>query len=220
MRSVTPLPATLSGTIIQRLIEIDEALIPYVSGALVWLCDKEPFEETGALTIEDAKILFSDMLQTYFEEMYMKTPAGATMIWHTNAPPTHWFLCTGGVVLKAEYPELYAVLGDKYGSTSTQFGLPDMQDVSPMGVGGIVALDGLAGAQFHTLITNEIPEHAHTILLRGSGTAGGALNRVNAPAQTTLASNVVTDVQGGGAQHNNLHPVFGVNFIIFGGRPA
>jgi len=176
-------------------------------------------DDYGDITTDEATRIMSLMLQTlqFDYEPPSMIPAGATMIWHTNAPPTGWLLCDGGAVLKADYPELYAVLGDKYGSTSTQFGLPDMSDVSPMGVGGIVGLDGFAGEQSHTLITSEIPSHSHTILLRGSGTAGGTNNRINAPTQTTLASNIVTDATGGGASHNNLHPVFGVNFIIFGG---
>lgn len=177
-------------------------------------------DDYGDITSDEATRIMSLMLQTlqFNYEPPSMIPAGATMIWHTNAPPTGWLLCDGGAVLKADYPALYAVLGDKYGSTSTQFGLPDMEDVSPFGVGGIVSLDDYAGELDHTLNTSEIPAHNHTILLRGSGTAGGTNNRANAPTQTTLASNLVTDATGGGSAHNTLHPVFGVNFIIFGGN--
>lgn len=211
---------TLSVSLV--LLEIpDEAWIKQVLiSAFNTLTIEENWnDDYGDITTDEATRIMSLMLQTlqFNYEPPSMIPAGATMIWHTNAPPTGWLLCDGGAVLKADYPALYAVLGDKYGSTSTQFGLPDMSDVSPFGVGGIVSLDDYAGEETHVLTTPEIPSHSHTILLRGSGTAGGTNNRANAPTQTTLASNLVTDATGGGGAHNNLHPVFGVNFIIFGG---
>jgi len=190
-----------------------------VNGALSELLRPENFEQFGSVTPEEVADRFETMFFEFRDsECNVSIPPGATMIWHTNAPPTRWLLCTGGAVLKSEYPELYAVIGDKYGSTETQFGLPDMQSVSPFGAGGDVGLDDYNGALTHTLTTNEIPAHNHTILLRGSGTAGGTANRANAPTQTTLASNLATDAAGGGAAHNNLHPVFGVFFIIYGGK--
>lgn len=234
MRSVTPLPPALSGSIIQRLIEIDEALIPYVSGALAWLCDKEPFEETGALTVEDAKLLFSDMLQIYFEDARMLVPVGATMTWHTVTPPLGWLICNGGTALKAQWPELFALWGVKYGGDTTHFTLPNFTDNSPMGAAGtLVALDAYAGAPTHTLTTPQIPSHSHAvtdpnhshaIALRGSLGAGnvarsgsndGTSANFNTNAQATGISIQNT---GGGGAHNNLSPVFGVYWIVYAGK--
>jgi len=147
----------------------------------------------------------------------MASPAGSIVMWTEVAPPARWLVCDGSQVLVADYPELFALWGYKYGGSGANFGLPNMDDYSPMGSGGNVVLDGTAGEINHTLTVNEIPAHTHTILLRGSGTASGTINRINAPAQTTLASNVVTDAQGGGSPHNNLHPVYGVRFIVYGG---
>ena len=146
-------------------------------------------------------------------------PVGTTMMWHMTVPPSRWLICDGGAAAVADYPELFALWEYEFGGSGAQFGLPDMDDYSPMGSGGNVILNDTAGEINHTLTTNEMPAHTHTILLRGSGTASGSTNRINAPAQTTLASNVVTDAQGGGSAHNNLHPVFGVRFIVYAGRP-
>jgi len=50
-----PLPANLSGNQETRLIEVDEALLYLVIGAVVELIDHTPLEQTGTLTVEDAK---------------------------------------------------------------------------------------------------------------------------------------------------------------------
>ena len=219
MRSVTPLPAALSGNITQRLIEIDEALIPYVSGALVWLCDKEPFEETGALTVDEAKELFSDMLQTYFEDFPVIVPVGATMTWHTAVAPERWIVCEGGVVYVADYPELFALWGYKYGASGAQFGIIDMRDVSPMGAGGTVSLDGNSGATTHVLTYSQMPIHNHRVP-RASATVDVTVSTVTANLRTDsgTAPDILTGVSGGGQAHNNLHPVKGVKWIVYGGK--
>lgn len=74
MRSVTPLPPTLSGNILERLIRLDEALIYLVGGSLEYLTDKEPLEETGALTVEQARAALSQMLWDYYHENIMEYP--------------------------------------------------------------------------------------------------------------------------------------------------
>lgn len=218
MRSVTPLPATLSGNIIERLIEIDEALIPYVSGALVWLCDKEPFEETGALTVDTARLLFSGMLQIYFED-FSVTPVGSTVIWHMDTIPDRWLICDGTGVLKADYPKLYDLFGGKYGESTDFFGVPDLRSRLPYGADFDIELDEEAGESTHTLLTAEMPVHQHRIG-KSSGTVDLTAARPAANARTDLISapHMMTDEQGGGEAHNNIPPVLGVNFIVYAGR--
>lgn len=61
----TPLPPALAGVTVTRTIEIDQALEYLINGALIWLIDKEPLEQTGTLTVEDAKAALSEMFYTY-----------------------------------------------------------------------------------------------------------------------------------------------------------
>lgn len=49
--------------------------------------------------------------------------------------PEGWLFCRGQSVLKKDYPELYSVIGDTYGSTATTFNLPDLRGYAPAGVG-------------------------------------------------------------------------------------
>lgn len=146
-------------------------------------------------------------------------PAGATMMWHTATPPDDWLICNGQSVLKTEWPELYAVWGNKYGSTSTHFTLLDMRDRSPLGVGTwFNAVDTVGGAFNVTLTTNEMPAHTHDHI-RAGGAAGGAYTNV-AGASATNPVNVAWPTQstGGGQPHANLHPVKAVHYIVYAGK--
>jgi microcystin-dependent protein len=186
-----------------------------VSNHKAWLdYHDEPMSDADIELIHELVDLAADDIM----RPLMSSPVGATMMWHMATPPPRWLVCDGQSVLKADWPELYAVWGNKYGSTSTHFTLIDMRDRSPLGIGTWFSnVDSVGGAFDVTLGVNEIPDHSHTILLRGSGTAGGANNRANAPTQTTVASNLVTDGAGGGQPHANLHPVIGVQYIVYGG---
>jgi microcystin-dependent protein len=218
----TPLPSALSGNTVLRLIEIDQALLYLVTGALDYLVLKEPLEQTGTLTVETAKNDLSVMLETYLNEEVSMTPVGATMIWHEQIPPDRWLVCDGSAVSTTDYPELFALWAYKYGGAGAQFGLPDMRNYSPMGVGGNVLLDATAGTVSETLTVNEIPSHKHdqfigptTPAYAGTGGAGRIAYGVLGTASLVP---IQTANNGGGLAHNNLSPVFGVNFIVYGGR--
>ena len=233
----TPLPGALTGNTVQRLIEIDQALLYLVTGALEWLLDKEPLDQTGALTVENARNALSDMFYIYLDDEPMTVPVGSTMIWHMDTPPDRWLLCDGSGVLKADYPELYALFGGKYGESTDFFGLPDLFGRSPYGADFSILLDDAAGALTHTLTTAEIPAHNHAVTDPGhqhrvpkmSATVNAGVNTAtpNARTDNPAAPHITTDSNttgisigntGGGDSHSILHPVRGVNFIVYGGR--
>lgn len=238
----TPLPVALSGVTVKRLIEIDQALLYLITGALDFLVLREPLEQTGSLTEETAKNALSMALETYLNTEHFMTPVGASMMWHTVTPPLNWLICNGGLALKTQWPELFALWGTKYGGNATQFGLPNFTDLSPMGAGGtLLALDANAGAPTHTLTAAQIPAHAHPITDPGhvhpplAPNTGFVMNKPasanTAPAGTVITGGVastgsattgisVNNNTGGGGAHNNLSPVFGVFMIVYAGRQA
>lgn len=56
-------------------------------------------------------------------------PIGTIMFRQSGASlPSGWLLCDGSLVLKADYPELFAVVGTAYGGDSTRFKLPKFID--------------------------------------------------------------------------------------------
>lgn len=233
----TPLPGALSGSIVQRLIEIDESLLYLVNGAIEWLLDNEPLDQTGALTVENARNALSDMFYIYLDNEPMTVPVGSTMLWHMATPPDRWIICDGSGYLKADYPQLWALWGSKYGSSVDFFGSPNLMDNYPYGASFAHALDSTFGAATHTLTTGQIPSHNHGVTDPGhthrveklSATVNAGVNTATpnarsdnpaAPHITAQSNTTGISIQntGGGGAHNNLPPSLAVIFIAYGGR--
>lgn len=192
-------------------------------------------DDYGAITTDQATRIMSLMLQTLTFDYEPPTmiPVGATMTWHTPTPPTGWLLCDGGIASASEWPDLFAVWGYTYGGSGDDFGLLDMADFSPMGVGGAVGLDDVAGDFTHTLTTGEMPSHAHTVNDPGHThaferrtTNGAGATFAAMPGQVATTTNGVTNsattgisvnANGSGLPHNILHPVRGVYWIVYAG---
>jgi len=150
-------------------------------------------------------------------------PIGAVMQYAAETPPTGWLICDGRERLIADYPALYAVIGDAWGtppSGSDYFVLPDSYNRSPYGYkpadeGGTKAFASEHGAETHLLTASQIPSHTHDYATgAGSGSVGSA------PVYSTgvfLDPKLQTGSAGGGNPHNNLHPVFVIPFIIYAG---
>jgi microcystin-dependent protein len=174
MKKYTPLPPELSGEVITRPITIDKALMPFVAGALEWLTDYEPFDETDPdLTVIEARELFGEMLWAFYHEEVTAMQIGLVAHIGTVTTPDKWLPCDGSEVNQATFPKLYAVVGNSFGSADTgKFRLPDLRYRSPMGTGG------LSGAPTPTVAIGEF-----------QGTYAVALNDVNLPASKAQLQN-------------------------------
>lgn len=111
--------------------------------------------------------------------------------------PDGWLLCTGGRFLGSNYPQLAALLLNRYGSVYTTetgntlaanqtsyvagnwYVLPNMQGRIAVGAGTgndgtnaaqTFTLGGSGGKFAHTLITAELPSHTHTMASAGAHT--------------------------------------------------
>ena len=78
--------------------------------------------------------------------------------------------CDGQQRQKALFPELYAVLGTKWGpETATLFTFPNLNGRVAVGAGtlpgggGTYALGATGGAETRTLTLNDIPDHTHNV---------------------------------------------------------
>jgi microcystin-dependent protein len=164
-------------------------------------------------------------------------PAGMVVAWTTASAPTHWLLCDGSEVSRTTYATLFAAIGITYGAGNgtTTFTLPDLRGrviimvdgaanrITAASTGGNNAdsLAGQGGTETHTLVTGEIPAHAHaetysdglgtapdTILPQSTNATGGG-----GDTETSLSS----DNQGGGGAHSNTQPWLALNYIIYAG---
>lgn len=146
----------------------------------------------------------------------------------TSPPAGGWLLCRGQEVSRTTYADLYAIIGNTYGTgngTST-FNLPNLKGRVAVGLdSGQTEFDTLGktgGAKTHTLTAAEMPAHVHRVgaypsgaEAKGYGLAGGGgfSDRpwVDAPSAPARA---ITEGAGGGGAHNNLQPYVVMNYII------
>jgi microcystin-dependent protein len=167
---------------------------------------------------------------------------GEMIMWPLNAIPAKWLVCNGQAVSRADYTELFALLGTFYGSGngSTTFNLPDFSDRSPMGKGSAQPNIGAKTGNFsHTLTEAELAGHSHGITqtphTHGPVSpatvfvgrhAGGNTDWIRATAGATFDqmvataganANVTVDTTGLSQPHSILHPVTITNVLIYAG---
>jgi len=207
-------------------------------GALTLMCDQNNWDERGTATTDFARDKSVEMLDAMEIDVIIppETPISAMMMWPVETPPLKWLICDGTDIDRSTYADLFAVIGETFGAGdgSTTFRLPDFPGKSPMGAGEIVANVGsVAGEQFHTLTTDEMPAHihgttenAHTHTFEQyNGVPGGSTPRVTMPTGGLSAlrqtggttTGLTINSAGNSASHNTVHPVLGVHFIIYAG---
>lgn len=151
-----------------------------------------------------------------------------------NFAPTGWALCNGQLLPISQNTALFSLLGTTYGGDGkSTFALPDLQGSAPMHPGqgqGLSQrfLGEASGSEFVTLLTSEIPLHAHPVMAStAAADIGEAANNVWGVAQNERGDadgyNTATNVTmaftafsptGGNLPHNNLMPYLTLNFII------
>lgn len=175
-----------------------------------------------------------------FAGVIVRLPVGWMSEYPSSTVPAKFLLCDGQAVSRSTYAALFDVIGTVFGSGdgSTTFNVPDMRARSPMGVDGslVAALGSQVGASAVSLSISNLPSHDHdyadpghthgltspfTSIIAARPSGGGA-----AVAGTTLAggaaiasntTGITFHAQGSNAPHANLHPVLGINFMIYAG---
>lgn len=151
-----------------------------------------------------------------------------------NFAPRGWALCNGQLMAISQNTALFSLLGTYYGGDGkTTFALPNFQGTAPMNQGdgpGLTprSLGETGGEPGVTLLTTEMPAHAHGANCDGSGvgnagpgpttTWSGTLRGLP-PAYSSNAANVsmsplAIGFTGGGQPHNNMSPYLAVTFLI------
>lgn len=150
---------------------------------------------------------------------------GQIMLWSGNWVPYGWLPCDGSILFVQQYAALYSIIGPyfntKSGLPNTQFQIPNLQGIVPVGLGqGIstsqpaTALTNyqfakIVGAESVSLNTNNLPSHTHgsstnaataiSASLAFSGNAGSN----PAPSATTVPA--AMQVTGGNGDLTNSY---------------
>ena len=155
-------------------------------------------------------------------------PPGTITMFGGSTPPTGWLICDGSLVSSTTYLQLYTVIGNSFNTTSSsgQFNLPNLQGRVPVGVSPSYPLGSSGGEATHTLTTNEMPSHTHTINdpghFHGQGgknggpvaVAAGGANKADETPTLNATTGITINSAGGGQPHNIMQPYIVLNYII------
>jgi microcystin-dependent protein len=145
-----------------------------------------------------------------------------------NFPPQGWATCDGQLLAISQNEALFSLLGTTYGGDGrTTFALPDLRGRSARHAGtgpGLanVRLGERAGAVSHTLTTNNLPAHSHTMNLASSSEgeqtspAGNSLAVSDDRNYVAGAGSSMGSTGNTGSQQpvNHLPPYLGMYHVI------
>ena len=103
--------------------------------------------------------------------------SGMIMPYAGTSDPTGWLMCYGQAIDQTTYADLYAAIGGTYGSSGSNFNVPDLRGRVIAGqddMGGSSAnrltspingdtLGAAGGSQSHTLTEAQMPAHSHKL---------------------------------------------------------
>ena len=144
-------------------------------------------------------------------------PVGGGLQWYSANLPAGFLWQDGTGYHTNSYRSLFDVIGYTFGGSGTNFNVPDMRGVVPIGAGKGFApttysLNSTGGVETVTLTTAQIPSHKHSMFAYPSVGSAGNYKMYWGSGAAQGASD--SDVTGGGESHNNMPPFRGVNFII------
>lgn len=135
--------------------------------------------------------------------------------------PSGWLACEGQALNEAQYPALYAVLGETWGDGgggAGAFNLPDLRGRVAAGANGGATLTSqdvgdTEGDSTHRLTAGELAPHNHPFL---SGEAIGTqdVEQGNEFNRTVNNSSVTSVNTPNNQPHNNVQPTAIVLFVI------
>lgn len=180
----------------------------------------------------------------------METFLATILLWPVNFAPTGWAFCAGQLLSIAQNTALFSLIGTYYGGDGVQtFALPDFRGRIPVGAGSGPGLSTYnigekGGVENVTLLTNQMPQHLHSVALTFTVSASNAQATNNVPAagnslaavydignanpiagynttapntQLNIGSGAIngnTGLTGNNLPHTNLQPFLSVNYII------
>lgn len=147
-----------------------------------------------------------------------------------NFAPFGWAFCNGQVLSIETNTALFSLLGTTYGGDGvTTFALPNLQSRIPIHQGqgpGLspYVIGQLGGAENVTLITQQLPQHTHTV--NADSGSGGVSSPAGAywasspgtkqysPSTNVAMSPSATSLTGNSQPHPNIMPYLAISFII------
>jgi microcystin-dependent protein len=185
-------------------------------GALYEMTTPSNWIEMGDVAVSFAVEESAKMIANFQFMNFNPFPIGMIFPFASATTPPGYLSCDGASYETASYPELFAAIGYVFGGTDDNFNVPDLVDNVAIGTTGDFAIADTGGEREHTLVTDEIPSHSHTIPRTFT-------DLVVAPGEVTSVIPIPfftddTGLTGGDGAHNNMQPYLALNYIIYAGR--
>jgi microcystin-dependent protein len=158
-----------------------------------------------------------------------KAFTGEIRIFASHQIPDGWLPCDGQALPSSGNTQLYALIGDTYGSPSPNtFKLPDLRGRLVLGSGSGPGLTPYkhgqrGGSEAVALAVNQTPAHNHTAKSNGlPPTYSNPLNALlsnqaqvfNSQPNNVSLSDSTLDTTGGNVPHNNMMPFLALTYCI------
>lgn len=142
-----------------------------------------------------------------------EVPTGTVLAFAGATAPDGFLLCDGTSYNVADYPALYAVIGNVYGGDETAFNVPDYREVALVGVGqntknSIATHDVYTLGQFKD---DCFQNHAHTITTANQTGRNQFSRSAGANADATVAINGASSGRRGNITRGKRT---GVNYVV------
>lgn len=219
---LTPDDAPGADVCVQVFIPGGRDYLAAFRGAFLLLCEAFNWETHGSQspqTVADAFMSAFFHIQDEGGQCALVHYVGEIFLFGGSSDPPGCLKCEGQFILRADYPELFAAIGDTFGSSDTSdFRLPDLRGRLPIGVTdggnglGPYAMGDTGGKERHGLVLEEMPQHRHSF--QRMATLAGSIAAVHYTGSAgTLATEFTTD-QGQGLSHENRPPYQALQFYI------
>lgn len=151
-----------------------------------------------------------------------RVPAGLMLMSPFLNPPDGWLACNGAILLKADFPDLFAAIGTTFNSGTVpadSFMVPDLRGRMPLGMASwepsFDSMGEKGGTKEVVLTTEQIPNHAHAQYITANVGGGAVRNDYTSDsAGIAYPQGINTGYTGGGQAHTNMPPYFALNFVI------
>lgn len=209
-----------------------EEYLAIVRGALDELTFAYNFEEFGSLTPAQTAAKFQPMFDAFCFNKGVCRLIGEVVTWAGSASPSDKMLeCDGASYLRADYPDLFNIIGTVYGSAdSNHFNVPDLRGRVPIGAGtgsglSTYTLGQQLGEEAHVLTVGELANHTHTDSghthseIPAIASVGAAITGVPVPSAVpgvgiTGVGSANLSTSGGDGSHNTIQPSIVLSYWI------